>query len=80
MCFFNSLGLLIVEVCFWSRFSIFLLCLRLFFLFFITVFTAFYGIQVAIVDLGLLLKSRKEDVLYTFLCEVLVPVLDQFRA
>ena len=80
MCFLDSLGFLIVEISIRSYFDSFNdFLFTFFFLFFITVITAFYCIQVAIVDLRLFLKSAEEDVLYAFLSEVLVPVLDQFR-
>lgn len=80
MSFLYSLSFLIVDISIRSyldSFNNFLF--SFFFLLFITVFTAFYSIKVAIVDLSLLLKSGEEDVLYSFLSEVLVPVLDQFR-
>ena len=85
MSFLDSLSLLIIKVCLRSYFCIFVsfdsfsILLSILPLFFITIF-AFNDIKVTSVDLSLLLKSRKEDVLYAFLSEVLVPVLDQFWA
>ena len=83
MSFLDSLSLLIIKVCLRSYFSIFVsfdsFNVFLFAFLLITIFT-FYDIKVASIDLSLLLKSRKEDVLYAFLSEVLVPVLDQFWA
>ena len=79
MCFLDSLSFLIVDINIRNYLNSFNNFLFSFFFLFITVFTAFYSIQVAIVDLSLLLESGEENVLYAFLGEVLVPVLDQFR-